>query len=310
MAEETETSMRLACNPSTGSAGAITSLQPRGAAVESLVRARIAAAAIDLLLLVIGLFTFVPLHWVWFVLFVAAFLIRDCGDHSPGKRILKLHVRAVSGSCTLRRSVIRNLTLLPPALFVEVALLLFGDDARRFGDKLAGTQVEPLSSQAQPKPAKKQTAPSATDPVSATADASKDPTATDMVLTEAVGTLSEDAANPWAEPADADATAGSSCTSATLDLKLAAHCIGIDGEVSYDTLDDAYWQYVERYSPDAAEKLTDAELLARCTELAARKAEPAIRQPRPLGPAPSREQCLHFLNEWLVIINKCRDALG
>ena len=303
-----------------GVAGPVASLRPRGSGVESLARARIAATAIDLLLLAIGILAFGTLHWTYTVLFTAVFLLRDWGDCcSPGKRILKLHTVCASGSspCSLRQSILRNVTLLPPAIFLEVALLLFSENAARLGDTLAGTQVRPLSP---PPPA----AADATvdrlpaDGQSTAAEAAADPSASDLVLTEAEGTLAVDEAPAAGDVAESSTCAGNEqdavcnprVSRATLNLKHAAECIGIAGEVTYETLDDAYWRYVDRYSPDAVEKLSDADLLARCTEIAGRPAEPAAHRPRALGCNASREQCLHFLNEWLVVVNKCRDALG
>ena len=83
---------------------------------------------------------------------------------------------------------------------------------------------------------------------------------------------------------------------AEIDLERAAACIGIEGQVSYETLDTAYWQYVERYSPDAVENLTDDEIRARCAELSSRQAEPAELRPASPAPDASRDECLSFLS--------------
>ena len=95
-----------------------------------------------------------------------------------------------------------------------------------------------------------------------------------------------------------------------IDLHAAARCIGIEGDVTYDSLDDAYWQYVERYSPDAVQDLTDDELRTRCAELAAAKADLSLAVPLPAGEDPYRSAHLQYLNDWFVVINKCRDALN
>ena len=263
------------------------------------------------------------------MLLAGMFLLRDWkGCCSPGKRLFGVAARNTSGGpCSANASILRNLTLLPPFALIELALLLFTNEATRFGDKIAFTRVE---LQSDPGTHDAAAAGNATESMKdrfATADEpppapsqteDMDETACDLVLAAPVSV-------PAHCPAETTAAAGStiacdgepaSGTSAVpvapapIDLSAAAACVGIKGEITYESLDDAYWRYVDRYSVDAVEKLGDAELRARCAELAARKAEPAAYQPTPPPPDASRGECLRFLNAWLVIVNRCRDALA
>ena len=77
------------------------------------------------------------------VVFVALFLLRDARGASPGKHLLGLEVRTRSGAPGgIGASVLRNLPLLVPGLnLVEAWAVARRPDARRLGDRLAGTNV-------------------------------------------------------------------------------------------------------------------------------------------------------------------------
>jgi len=73
---------------------------------------------------------------------LAGTLLRDgYRGRSPGKRLLGLHLKTGDQeACSVRRSILRNLTLLVPVLnLVDFYLVLSGKD--RTGDRLAGTTV-------------------------------------------------------------------------------------------------------------------------------------------------------------------------
>jgi uncharacterized RDD family membrane protein YckC len=82
-------------------------------------------------------------HTTIFIL-VAAILLRD-GYHgrSPGKRLMGLRVDTADGSaCSWGRSILRNLPLVVPGWnLVEIALVLYGRDSLRSGDRMARTRV-------------------------------------------------------------------------------------------------------------------------------------------------------------------------
>ena len=86
------------------------------------------------------------LPWVYRaaqVLFLGLFLLRDARGASPGKLLLGLSVARPDGR-PLRPldSVLRNLSLLVPGLnLYEAAAVVRRPDARRLGDRLAGTAV-------------------------------------------------------------------------------------------------------------------------------------------------------------------------
>lgn len=83
--------------------------------------------------------------WHTTILILAVSILLRDGYHgrSPGKRLMGLRVDTPDGRpCTWFRSIARNLPLVIPGWnLVEVWLLLFGRDARRSGDRIAGTRV-------------------------------------------------------------------------------------------------------------------------------------------------------------------------
>ena len=104
---------------------------------------RLAAFAVDgtIALLLCAVFrVFLPKVWWLGGLYL---VVKDAaGLQSPGKRLFQLRVADVRGEgCRLSTAVCRNLTLLPPFLFVELLVTAFSHDRRRIGDVLAGTRV-------------------------------------------------------------------------------------------------------------------------------------------------------------------------
>jgi uncharacterized RDD family membrane protein YckC len=99
--------------------------------------------------LLVVLFASVPpagLPWVFRaaqLLFVVLFLLRDVLGTSPGKVLLGLSVVRIDSSPVRPfDSVLRNLPLLLPGLnLVEAVEVVRRSDARRLGDRLAGTTV-------------------------------------------------------------------------------------------------------------------------------------------------------------------------
>lgn len=78
------------------------------------------------------------------LMLVLVILLRDSfGGRSPGKWLMGLRVDTASGKpCSWWRSIVRNLPLVIPGWnLVEVGLVLFSRDARRSGDRIAGTKV-------------------------------------------------------------------------------------------------------------------------------------------------------------------------
>lgn len=92
-----------------------------------------------------GVMNWIARIWnVAFVLYLLAILFRDgWKGRSLGKLIMGLRLLGPGGGTVgALRSFGRNLPLIVPGLnFVEVALLIFGSEGRRLGDRLARTTV-------------------------------------------------------------------------------------------------------------------------------------------------------------------------
>jgi len=299
---------------------------------EALVRKRFVATGIDLALAMLALLVLGRVHWAYIVLTVAGFLLRDWGEcYSPGKRVMGLWVvDRDARSCTFVGSVVRNATLLPPLLFVELAMLLFSDGSPRLGDLLASTHViaadlpeididDAPHAESNGDLHPPQTLDAGTLEVLSHEYASDgfdaaiiDPgllTPDRLTPEELEAADAEETPAPGAPPAPSAAPPPPPAAK-SISLELAARCIGIEGEVTYDSLDDAYWHYVDRYSPDAADGLPEAELHARCAEIAAAKAGLPMELPPPVAADADRESCMLYLNDWLMLVNKCRDSLS
>jgi len=303
----------LQSEPQTFAAGPFSAYEA-GSRRERLARRRCAATAVDLILLAATALLLAQARWSFAFFAVGLFLMRDWGEgYSPGKRIFRLIAfDSPDCYCTLTASVLRNVTLLPPLILVELLLLLFSRRGRRLGDMIASSTVD-LRRNVCPTPA------------GAPADATEPdcpqavvPTVDEMIIDESSlqrlcdlpqdettaapsdTTTEDDTMMQVAEPGETPAIAPD----------VAAQCLGISGEVTYETLDDAYWRYVERFSPDAAENLETAELLAVCAELAASKLGLPVPAPAPPPDTADRAAAVAYLNDWFVIINKCRDSLS
>ena len=316
---------------------------------EDLMRKRFTAAAIDYALAFGGFALLFPVHWFFGLCVLTLYLIRDWGEcYSPGKRAFNLAAVGPTGRpCSVHASVLRNVTLLPPFVIVELLLFIFSRRTERLGDSLASTRVVWLD--AEPAPDKAH-GPSesigAVDESGATiagedAEAAATSTApagqtvaVDMFKTDVIdaaiidaGLMTPDRLTPeemtslnsldapvQAESVDMtpslDGLDQIAAASEAIDAAVAARCLGIDNNVTYDTLDDAYWQHVERYSPDAVANLEDEELRARCSELAAAKSNLPLPQPALPSQDADRHALLTYLNKWFILINQCRDVLS
>jgi len=307
------------------------SVQEARSPEEQLLRRRCAAAAVDLLLLALAALLLAQARWSFSFIAVGLFLMRDWGEgYSPGKRLFNLIAfDSPDRYCTLTASVLRNVTLLPPVFLVELLMLLFSHRGRRLGDILASSTVELRTGREHPdgvNPPAPGSTPGQADAEGTVAPATSEPPTTevcsvdDMIIDagtfgpspeEAQGeTISDTEAPGETCPAAGATQPVTQAATAPISPDVAARCLGIDGEVTYESLDDAYWRYVERFSPDAVEELDTGELLARCAELAASRLGLPVPAPPPPGDSADRAAALAYLNEWFVIINKCRDSLS
>jgi len=333
---------------------------------EQLARRRVTATAIDLAFTGCCALLLFRVHWLFAVAAVALFLLRDTGRWaSPGRIIASLNTVADGCKpCTALQSIKRNITLLPPMLFIEIGMLLFLRRHARIGDILAGTAVVPEGQAAAATQPANENADSregengaedgtadeftgelldtglltpqsiTEDDLSAQPSARTSTESTEPVVCVAsTGTVNSTETAESVESADTAEPAGATVHyqpsaeeiiqrftseseipagvghAPSIPAELAAKCLNMQGEITSDTLDDAYWQYVERYSLDAVSDFDDAALLQRCNELAEKQADLPVNISPPPSAA-SREKCISYLNSWMMIINKCRDALG
>jgi len=294
---------------------------------DALVRRRFAATGIDLAAFCAGAYLLSHAGWMFVAAAVVLFLVRDWAEgYSPGKRIFELAAFDPHGRrCTLRASVLRNVPLVSPLLIAELALLLFSKRAVRLGDLLASTVVRRRSQPALATTTQQAEEASATEISGGSEEEARQNPQAEAAGAEAADSLIIDAglltpesltsapseviAQPHHHEGPTDPLPQASCAS-PIDPREAALCLGIEGEVTDESLDDAYWKYVGRYSPDATENLPDDELRARCAELASAKAGISFALPPLADEDPDRSACLRYLNDWFVVINKCRDALS
>ena len=298
---------------------------------ERILRRRFAATGIDLIMLYAGTLLLAQSGWTFALFPLVLFLMRDWGEgHSPGKRLFNLAACDARGRrCTLGASILRNITLLPPLLLVELALLLFSTRGTRLGDFLGSTVVQFREARASataehPASTSQIQLPDSIEGAAPSAPADHDPASDpfDAMIIDP-GLLTPDAVTPEeiAEAeADATATPGGprgvspsqpkQLNTTAIDPLLAARCIGILGPVTNETLDAAYWRYVDQWSPDAVQTLSDGELHSRCVELAESKEGLPFDVPEPVDAGAGHLICMQYLNDWFVIINKCRDSLG
>jgi uncharacterized RDD family membrane protein YckC len=94
----------------------------------------------------IGTLIYVVVLLVAVVLVLAYSLLKDglFGGRSPGKKLAGLKVVNVrkNSPCSMKDSVMRNLTFMVPLLNIVECIMPFVDaEGLRFGDKWAGTQV-------------------------------------------------------------------------------------------------------------------------------------------------------------------------
>lgn len=94
----------------------------------------------------IGMLVYFAILLVAVVAIVAYSLLKDglFGGRSPGKKLAGLKVVNVrrNSPCSMKDSVMRNLTFMVPLLNIVECIMPFVDaEGLRFGDKWAGTQV-------------------------------------------------------------------------------------------------------------------------------------------------------------------------
>ena len=255
---------------------------------------------------------------------LAYVLLKDlpCRGRSVGKLLLKLEVVARGGeACGPGQAVLRNVTLLPPVLLVELLVAAFSDDRRRLGDVLAGTRVQRVApcgvgSDAQPSVRPEPAAP-ATSP--APAPARPMPPIGRTAPPPAIPPMDSSPPTPTppripsldTQPTPAADSADTPSPPA-LRAPRAHEILGIGPDADEDAVEDAYWAFVDVYSDDALKGLPEDELEARCQRLRERFAGcdlSSFTTPMPCAPAMPVERKREFIKQFVIAVNAARDQM-
>jgi uncharacterized RDD family membrane protein YckC len=110
-----------------------------------------------------------------------------------------------------------------------------------------------------------------------------------------------------------DIPARTSGTTVTVTADLSARrLLCVDAAAGDDAVEDAFWQFADRYSDDATRGLGDEELAERCQELA-RRCETedtcGLNLPGPLSQPATREQMHAYITAHVIAVNRARDLL-
>ena len=115
------------------------------------------------------------------------------------------------------------------------------------------------------------------------------------------------------QTAGVNTTAANEPQTETGPLEVAARQIlCVDADADEDAIEDAFWDFAERYSPDATRDFTDDEFYRCCRELSERYSFTGVRglEIPPLPPEDaSPEEKRAYLNAFVVAVNRARDML-
>ncbi len=113
--------------------------------------------------------------------------------------------------------------------------------------------------------------------------------------------------------AGVNTTAANEPQTETVPLEVAARQIlCVDDDADDETIEDAFWDFAERYSPDATRDFTDDEFYRCCRELSERYTFTGVRglEVPPLPPEDaSPEEKRAYVNAFVVAVNRARDML-
>jgi len=115
------------------------------------------------------------------------------------------------------------------------------------------------------------------------------------------------------QTAGVNTTAANEPQTETVPLEVAARQIlCVDADADEDAIEDAFWDFAERYRPDATRDFTDDEFYRCCRELSERYNFTGVRglEIPPLPPEDaSSEEKRAYLNAFVVAVNRARDML-
>lgn len=236
-----------------------------------------------------------PAYWLGLLYLVGKDAIG--GGRSLGKRILNLNlVLQDDGGHRLAALLLRNVTLIPPVLLVELLVAAFAHDQRRIGDVLAHTALKPGSSRPRPRT----TAPRR--PPQRTAARPQQPVPKEVKSSPAQESRSPD--SPSKQPTASAPPAPPRA--------LSPHeVLGIEKGADEDAIEDAYWHFMDRYSEDAIKDIDGDELAQRCRELADRFETLTLTCASPVvyGESLPVEHKREFVHQFVIAVNAARDKL-
>jgi len=187
---------------------------------------------------------------------------------SPGKLWLGLGVvdPDTNRRCSLVGSVVRNALIVPPLGMIEALVMGFSDDGLRLADHITHTVVRTR----------------------------------EEIATARSRLLESGGPAPYAGLPPAVAIQQKLEGRKSLSRQL----LGVSDNADEDDIEQAFWDFAERYSDDATRNLPPEEMLARCRELGQRFGLSA-----PLDQHPTDDEMRTFIQAHVVAVNRARDDL-
>ena len=228
-----------------------------------------------------------PAYWLGLLYLVG----RDAigGGRSLGKRILDLEVVLQDDRVhKLAALLLRNLTLIPPVLLVELLVAAFAHDQRRIGDVLARTALRPGKSRPRPH-------------ATAPRRPRRQPVPKEVKPSPPQESPSPD---PPSEPPASNTTPPPAMLSPR-------DILGLEEGADEDAIEDAYWDFMDRYSEDAVKDIDENELDRRCRELADRFRTLKLTCASPIvyNQSLPMERKREFVHQFVIAVNAARDKL-
>jgi len=233
--------------------------------------------------------------WIMGVVSLVFFVLRDAlpGGQSPGKRImhLKTHDTVSLMPCGVIQSLRRNLTLVIPLFWpVELFLLGMGAEAKRLGDWLANTEVTRVRRPVYMEEITDEALISRAPPVVISPAPEPEPV--------------EDAPPPPPPKPDGGFPK---------QVPTPEEALGVSEGCPEEVVEQAYWDFVDRYSDDAVENMGADQLRELCLELNERfERFDLTLAGLDLGYDENMTelQMRQFIHGHFIVVNRARDALS
>ncbi|HOX37000.1 MAG TPA: RDD family protein [Candidatus Brocadiia bacterium] len=237
-------------------------------------------------------------YWPSWLIAPIVFLFRDAlpNGQSPGKRLLKIRTidTVTLLPCGLAQSLRRNLPwILVITWPVEIILLGMSEKAKRLGDWLANTEVRRISQPVYMENISDEALISRAAPI--------------VSAQEPKPVINEPASPPPPPPPRPREDSG-----IPKRVPSPQEALGVSENAAEEEIETAYWEFVDRYSDDAARDISTAELNERCKELDVRfSAFDLTLAGMDVGyrPGMTDQQMKELIHGHFIIINRARDAL-